>query len=220
MINQISMLQSNSYWMLITQLGSSSLLLPMMVISLSSLWLTNQKNVAYLWAMAIGLAILVTVITKLMFMGWGIGVASLDFTGVSGHTLLATSIFPILFFSAYGSAQKKIKNIGLWLGLLLSVVVGISRVVIGAHSVSEVVAGWVLGFMVCILVLNTMQSRRQYFAYIQLLGLIGVLVFVPAPPNYIPAHDLMTKLALKMSGHDKPYSRSDLMETRTVFELK
>lgn len=220
MITEILTLQSSPFWLLITQLGSSSLLLPIMVISLVSLWLTNQKRVAYFWAVALGLAISVTVISKLMFMGWGVGVALIDFTGVSGHTLLATSIFPILFFSAYRGEQKKTKSIGLWLGLLLSFVVGISRVVIGAHSVSEVIAGWILGLMVCVFVLNAIQSHRQRFAYLQLIGLVCVLGFGSTTPNYLPAHGVLTKLALLMSGHDKPYTRSDLMATRTSVQVK
>jgi membrane-associated phospholipid phosphatase len=220
MITQISMLQSNTCWLLITRLGSSNLLLPIMAIALTSLWLTNQKKLVYLWAVALGLAIALTVMTKLLFMGWGIGIASLDFTGVSGHTLLATSIFPILFFSVYGGEQKKIGSIGLWLGLLLSFLVGISRVIIGAHSVSEVIAGWVLGLMVSVLVLNSMQSHKQRFAYLQLIGLICVVGFGSTTPNYLPAHGVLIKLALFMSGHDKPYSRSDLMVARTLEQAK
>lgn len=220
MDNQISIFQSNFYWQLITQLGSSSLLLPISVISLASLWFSHQKKVAYVWAATLGLAITITVISKLMFMGWGLGIVSLDFTGVSGHTLLATSIFPILFLLAYGGEQKKIINIGLWLGLMLSFVVGVSRVVIGAHSVSEVIAGWVLGLMVFIIVLNTIQSHRQRFAYLQLIGLVCMVGLGSTTPNYLPAHNLLTKLALLMSGHDKPYTRSDLMAARTLVQTK
>ncbi len=220
MVNQISIFQSNVYWQLTTQLGSSSLLLPIMLISLASLWLTHQKKVVYIWAVTLSLAITITVITKLIFMGWGLGIASLNFTGVSGHTLLATSIFPILFFSAYGGEQEKIRNIGLWLGLMLSFIVGISRVVIGAHSVSEVIAGWVLGLMVCVLVLKTIESHRQRFAYLQLIGLVCMVGLGSTTPNYLPAHNLLTKLALLMTGHDKPYTRSDLMAARTLVQTK
>jgi membrane-associated phospholipid phosphatase len=212
-------MQSSTYWQLISHLGSSSLLLPIMAIYVAGFWLTDQKKAVYLWVFTLGLAIAFTVITKLMFMGWGIGIALLDFTGVSGHTLLATSIFPILFFSAYGGGQQKIKNIGLWLGLILSFVVGISRVVIGVHSISEVIAGWGLGLMVCGLVLNAIQNRYQRLANLQLIGLICVVGLGLASPIYLPTHDMITKLALFVSGHEKPYKRSDLMTIQTLDQV-
>jgi hypothetical protein len=94
---------TGAYWQLITQLGSSSLLFPVLAISVATLWISNQKTAIYLWLTALTLAVTVTLATKLLFLGWGIGIASLDFTGVSGHTLLATSILPILFLSVVWS---------------------------------------------------------------------------------------------------------------------
>ena len=220
MITQISTLQSSTYWQLITHLGSSSLLIPIMVITVINLWLSNQKQVAYLWMVTLGLAITFTTITKVMFFGWGIGIALLDFTGVSGHTLLATSIYPILFYSAYGGAQTKFRNIGLWFGIVLSLLVGTSRIAIGAHSMSEVIPAWILGMLVCALVLDAMNYQRQRLAYLQVMVLVCLLVFGSIMPNYIPTHDMEIELALLMSGRDEPYTRSDLISTQILGQVK
>jgi membrane-associated phospholipid phosphatase len=208
MISQLSMQTTGAYWQLITQLGSSSLLFPVLAISVATLWMSDQKVAIYLWLTALTLAVTVTLATKLLFLGWGIGIASLDFTGVSGHTLLATSILPILFFSVGGGAQTKLRNIGLWFGLLLGFAVGVSRVVLGMHSISEVIAGWVLGLIVCSVAIYAIKSHRQGLVYLQLLILSLLLVFGSATPNYIPAHDMSVKLALYLSGHDQPFTRS------------
>jgi membrane-associated phospholipid phosphatase len=220
MISQISMLQSSPYWQLITHLGSSSLMMPIMTIAVINLWLSNQKQVVYLWIVALSLAVTLTVITKVMFFGWGVGIALLDFTGISGHTLLATAIYPILFCSVYGGAQTKFKNIGLWFGLALSLAVGISRIVIGAHSVSEVVAGWILGGLVCAFVLEAMNYQRQRLAYLQVAVLVCLLAFGSTTPNYIPSHDLEVELALLMSGRDKPYTRFDMNSVQILNQIK
>lgn len=220
MITLISTLQSSSYWQFITHLGSSSLLVPVMVITVINLWLSNQKQVAYLWMITLGLAITFTTITKVMFFGWGIGIALLDFTGVSGHTLLATSIYPVLFYSVYGGAQTKFRNIGLWLGVLLSILVGTSRILIGAHSISEVISGWILGMLVCALVLDAMNYHRQRLAYIQVTALVCLLAFGSITPNYIPTHDMEIELALFMSGRDEPYTRSDLISTQILGQVQ
>ncbi len=56
-----------------------------------ALWLA----VGYTWRMAagwlvlLGAAIGVVTVTKLAFLGWGVGVRELDFTGVSGHAMLS-----------------------------------------------------------------------------------------------------------------------------------
>jgi membrane-associated phospholipid phosphatase len=204
------MQQTNAYWQLITHLGSSSLLMPILAIALIGLWLASQKKVVHLWIMGLTLAVTITVISKVIFLGWGIGIASLNFTGISGHTLLATSILPILFCSVVGGSQTKFKNIGLWFGLILSFSVGISRIVLGMHSISEVVAGWMIGLVVCSVTLNAMESHRGHLAYLQLSLLIFLLAIGSTTPNYLPTHDMEIKLALLLSGHDKPYTRFHL----------
>ena len=220
MIPQISMHQNETYWQLITHLGSSSLMIPIMAIAVISLWTSNQKQVVYLWMASLGLAITFTVFTKIIFFGWGIGIAWLNFTGVSGHTLLATSIYPILFFTAYGGAQTKFKNTGLWFGLILSLAVGTSRIVLGTHSISEVISGWILGLLVCMLVLDAMNQQRQRLAYLHLTALLCLLALGSTTSNYIPTHDMEIDLALLISGRDKPYSRSDLLSTKILGQVK
>ena len=204
----------NTYWQLITQLGSSSLLMPILIIGVIGLLLSRQKKAVYLWIFSLGIAVSLTLLSKILFLGWGIGIVSLDFTGISGHTMLATSILPLLFFSVEQNSTTKFRNIGLWFGLLLSLAVGISRVVLGMHSISEVVAGWIFGLVVCFIAVNAIKSHRQGVAYLQLTILILVLAFGSMTPNYIPAHESAIKLALYLSGHDKPYTRADLLKTK------
>jgi membrane-associated phospholipid phosphatase len=215
MITQIPMQANAAYWQLITQLGSSSLLFPVFAISVAMLWMSNQKTAIYCWLTALTLAVILTLTTKLMFLGWGIGIASLDFTGISGHSLLATSILPILFFSVGGGAQTKLRNFGLWFGLLLGFAVGVSRVVLGMHSVSEVVAGCLLGLIVCSLAIYTMKNQRYGLVYLQLIILSLLLALGSTTPNYIPAHDMSVRLALFLSGHDQPFTRSYFITAKT-----
>jgi membrane-associated phospholipid phosphatase len=201
------MQQTNGYWQLISHLGSSSLLMPILAIAVIGLWLSSQKKVVHLWIIGLTLAVTITVISKVFFLGWGIGIASLNFTGISGHTLLATSILPVLFFSVAGESQTKFSNIGLWFGLILSFSVGISRIVLGMHSISEVVAGWMIGLVVCGVTLNAMESHLGRLAYLQISLLFFMLAIGSTTPNYLPTHDMEIKLALLLSGHDKPYTR-------------
>ena len=85
-------------WYSITNLGGAGLTLPLAIAI--ALWLA----VGYTWRMAagwlllLGAAIGVVTVTKLAFLGWGVGIRELDFTGVSGHAMLSTAVYPVALF--------------------------------------------------------------------------------------------------------------------------
>ena len=204
------MFKPNAYWQFITHLGSASLLLPFFGIALIELWFSHQKSAIFLWILALAIGVMLTLISKVLFLGWGIGIASLNFTGISGHAFLATSIIPIVFYSFSGGLQVKAKNIGFWLGLILSLLVGISRIVLGMHSWSEVVSGWILGLTVCVFALSVIKYNEKPYSYLHLTIMVFLIALGSTTPNYLPTHDLETKLALYLSGHDKPFTISIL----------
>jgi len=204
------MLQPNAYWQFITHLGSASLLLPFFGIALIELWFSCQRSAIFQWIVALAIGVMVTLISKILFLGWGIGIASLNFTGISGHAFLATSIIPIVFYSFSGGLQDKAKNIGFWIGLTLSLLVGISRIVLGMHSLSEVVSGWILGLTVCVFALSAIKYYEKRYSYLHLATMVILVAVGSTTPNYLPTHDLEIKLALTLSGHEKAFTRDIL----------
>ena len=185
-------------------------MIPVLIMVVIGLWQSDQKRAIFLWVSSLTLAIIVTVVSKVLFIGWGIGIAALDFTGISGHALLATSILPVLFYLVIGTAQKKLGWLGLWLGLALAIAVAISRLVIGAHSFSEVFAGCLLGMGVSGLGIRTMTLTNQNLrpGLVRVSLLILLLAFDSNSSGYLPSHYLEIRLALFLSGHDHPYSRA------------
>ena len=160
----------------------------------------------------LSLAVTATVITKLAFFGWGIGVALFDFTGISGHTLLSMAVLPVLFTLLQKQNQKRLKLAGTFFGLLIGTVVSASRVVIGVHSISEVVIAWLLGVAVVAMTLNTLQLPFQRRRFVFLAPLVLLLAFSTPTSSYMPTHDWEVKIALLLSGRDKPYTRRDLID--------
>lgn len=64
----------------------------------------------------------------------------------SGHALLSTAFYLTLaVLLAHALPQKRLKAYVLGIGMLLALIVGISRVWLGAHWASDVMAGWCLG---------------------------------------------------------------------------
>ena len=57
----------------------------------------DEKRLALWWSVLFGAGLGVVVATKMAFIGWGIGIRSLDFTGFSGHTMRSAAVMPVLF---------------------------------------------------------------------------------------------------------------------------
>jgi membrane-associated phospholipid phosphatase len=156
----------------------------------------------------------IVLLSKLAFLGWGIGIASLDFTGVSGHSLLASAILPVLF--AWLPLPRHWSAFAIVLGLALVLLVGWSRMTLGAHSWSEILAGWLLGASVSSAALMAMRRTQTVDAVVPVLHwpIVSVLVLILAVnqpmAKALPLHPWVERLALAVSGHDHLFRRSDL----------
>ena len=202
-------------WGVITRLGSAGLILPLLALVATCLWTSNQKSAVRIWLSALALAVLATMTTKVLFLGWGLGIAFLDFTGISGHALLASSVLPVFFNWLLAADQRRYSAPGVALGFLTSMVVGVSRIVLGAHSSSEVVIAEVLGVAVSILALHALEGPVERPGFARLSSLVLFLALGTTTANYLPTHDWEIKLSTLLSGHHKPYTRCHLKEQKS-----
>jgi membrane-associated phospholipid phosphatase len=194
-------------WWLITHLGSSSLLLPAFGLLVWGLWRSGARAVARHYVLAMSAAVLLTVVSKCLFYGWGIGIAALDFTGVSGHGLLASAVLPLLLRGLPGGSAYRW---GPALGVGLAFVVGVSRVMVGAHSVSEVLAAWLLGLAVSWPVVQRLQTVVVAHWATRFSPLLLVLALHTSTATYLPTHALEVRIALWLSGQVQPFTRHQL----------
>lgn len=204
---------STTTWWVITHMGASSLLLPAFVLVLGGMWESGARTVARAYLLRMLVAVTITVISKCLFFGWGIGIAALDFTGISGHTLLATSILPLLLRGIPWPALQA-RGGGAAAGWALALAVGVSRVVVNAHSVSEVVVGWVLGAAVSWPTLRVLGSTQLTHWASKLAPLILLLALHTGSATFLPTHDIEVRLALWVSGQGKPFMRHHLHSGR------
>jgi len=133
-------------WTAITSLGDSAILLPLIAWIAIGLFLPPPDwRGGWRWLIAVTLCGGIVVLSKLLFMAWGIGPPGLNYTGFSGHTALALLVWPSLAGVLARDATPRVRIPMIALGALIGVAVGISRCVLKVHSQSEVWLGALLG---------------------------------------------------------------------------
>jgi membrane-associated phospholipid phosphatase len=200
------------YWELITRFGEVQILLPAALLAaLALLRRPETRSIALLWIASLSTALLLTTASKVAFIGWGIGWPELNFTGISGHAMVATAVYPLLLGASASRAPLPGRQAAVGAGYAIALLVGVSRVALGAHSTSEVLAGLLVGGVASAMALDLVRSPR---AVVSPVILAAVGLWMALMPSLAPAshtHSAVTRLSLLLSGHKTPYTRSDMM---------
>lgn len=168
----------------------------------------GEQRLAIWWSALFGGGLAVVALTKMAFIGWGIGIHTLDFTGFSGHCMRATAVIPVLFYLMLQRASSTLRMWGVLAGFAFAGMIGISRLVLHAHSVSEVVSGTLLGGTIAATFMWIAGSLRKH-VFNRLRIAISLLALLPAP--YVqpaPTQEWLTDVSLFFSGHEKPFLRA------------
>jgi membrane-associated phospholipid phosphatase len=203
------------FWHFVTRLGEVQVVLPLTLLTaVSRARSPEARTDALRWLALLGIAVLLTAASKVAFIGWGVGSAALNFTGISGHTMFAAAAYPPLLWAISDGTSPRANRLAIAAGCVLALLVGVSRYVLRTHSVSEILAGWLVGGLVSYAVL-----ARGTTAPAQLRATIFVtaalwLTLMPATGPALDTHSLVTRVALKLSGHERPYTRGTLLHVR------
>jgi len=201
---------SVTFWFWITRLGESHVVLPVAFVLVLAFAFMNADRSVRAWAVVLGLAIMATAASKIAFMGWGLGIASLDFTGFSGHAMLSAAIYPVL---GHVFARRRPGSTAWWgaaLGYALAILIAISRVTTHAHSVSETVSGFALGAAASACAMGLMvRTKVRIPRWAWLMG-IAWLLAVPLIIKSSGTHGALIKVALALSQRQEPFHRHDL----------
>lgn len=130
-------------WNAISDVGDAALTLPVAISC--AVWLgISAPGLAIRWILLLSAGMALTGITKVLHAGCGFEISSIGFRMISGHTTLSTAVWTVaialLSRSMGGNA-----GIGAIAGLLVGLLTAVARVFDHAHTVPEVIAGWLLG---------------------------------------------------------------------------
>jgi membrane-associated phospholipid phosphatase len=213
------------FWLAVTRLGEAQILLPAFLAG--ALWLAlarpagargrvaegnphahdhPARRSALRWAAGLVGATAVTTASKIAFLGFGYGIAAIDFTGFSGHSMYAWSILPVL--GAIVAGRR-----GVAVGVVLAALITCSRVNLGAHSWSEALAGMALGVAASGWTLADYLAHPGAVRAPWWLPLLIVAWLALLPTNAPPSrtHSLVVSISLKLSGRARPYTRFELL---------
>lgn len=193
-------------WHWLTRLGELQIMLPALLVAAWSVR-AQAPRLAARWLIATIVVIALTTLSKVAFIGYGWGLAAIDFTGVSGHALMASAVLPLLLLMFGATVWLPVRVAGFVFGVALAVGVAVSRVQLGAHSWSEVIAGFALGAAATGVALegNALPALRLPRVFVLALAAALPLAVAQAPPSR--THDGVTRLALALSGRPQPYTR-------------
>ena len=161
------------------------------------------------WWLAVATACLLTAASKISFYGWGTGVRAWDLTCFSGHTALAFAVWPVVLMLAVPPDRPAGRLVGLVAGTVLAGLIGYSRVPLGAHPVSEVIAGALLGATAGGVGARALRRRGPSIRMAPLL--VAVLILALALPGrrlpLLPSERWFADVGVALSGRDKPVKR-------------
>jgi membrane-associated phospholipid phosphatase len=184
-------------WRTLSAFGDSRWLLPMALALLITLPQADAR-LKWRWLLAIAATAGVTLASKLAFMGWGIGVKSVHFTGFSGHAAMSSAIYPVVGVLLAGPGSRA-RSFGLVIGVLLATAIAWSRIPLHAHSLSEVIAGLALGLSFSTLTLRTASPIHRPPAMAVVAAVIAGMILPFTLPD-LHTHQFVIALAKFISG--------------------
>lgn len=189
--------------------GDVIVTLPAAAAILLCLMTARAWRLAIWWSVLFAGGMVVVVLTKLAFIGWGIGFESLDFTGISGHAMRAGAVLPVIGYLLMQRADRIGQLSGTLLGMALALMIALSRVIVHAHSVSEAVSGAVFGLVLGLMFLQRARLMARPAINLWLVAIAMTGLFVASTGEPAPTQQMLVRVALALSGHACPFTRAN-----------
>jgi undecaprenyl-diphosphatase len=155
----------------VTALGSTTVLVLIAVSVIVYLLMLSRPRMAVLMIAAVAGGFLLNQALKLGFERprpefIPDAIFTFTYSFPSGHSAMSAAVYLVLgILLARIHPQRRVKIFLLSLAILITIAVGISRVYLGVHWPTDVLAGWILGCtwsLICWVAMYWMQHRRGF----------------------------------------------------------
>ncbi|MBB6366992.1 membrane-associated phospholipid phosphatase [Xanthomonas sacchari] len=167
-------------WSAISNFGDAAMTLPLALVC--AVWLAQGSGgwrAAGTWLGLVATAAALVGATKILYAGCGVELRALQFRVISGHTMLAASVWPMACILCLRARPRP--RLAVAGGLAIASVIAIARVYARAHSLSEVAVGVVVGAATTACYLRwhgapQLPARLRVYAILS-VGLVAVLMY-------------------------------------------
>jgi len=189
------------FWWFLTDFGDSAVTLPLALAVALALAAGRRWRAVVLWIGCIGFAGAATGSLKLLMKACHAPLSDTALVAPSGHTAMSLTVYGGLALLVARHLPDWRGRLALLAAAVLAPAIGVSRVVIGAHTVAEVAAGSAVGLL-ALLVLHLLLPRQDPFA-LPLAWLAAALAVVLAASHgeHWPIEELLRDLAFALRGH-------------------
>ncbi len=200
-------------WNWLTPLGHVAVVWPLTIATAALLISRHDEGGslrgASTWLVSMAIASALVAASKVAFYGWGTGVRAWNLTCFSGHSVLAMGFWPVALALLVPRRQARLRLVAWMVGILIGVLVGLSRLELGAHPLSEVIAGLALGLLVALLSIRALAEARLSTKKAALAAALTVMISVTSEirlPN-LPTEHWLASLGASIAGNEKPVQR-------------
>lgn len=193
-----------SWWEGLSLVGSTAVTVPLSIAIAAWLLAGRSWRLSLSWCLLFGGAMLLVVLTKMAYIGWGIGIEEVQFGGLSGHAMRACAVFPVALYLAFHHTRPGMRQAATVAGVVLGVLISVSRVPVLAHSASESVLGALVGLGVAAAFIVQAAGERPNAAGRVLLALCLPVLCLAPMVKPVSAERWITKMALHASGNKTP----------------
>lgn len=149
---------------IITLLGNWQFILPVFFVILYILYSKNKKQFIIPFAFTVISAETITFIGKLLIhreRPLGSAITELDFSFPSGHATIAVAFYGFLAYIFLISLKNKKQQLAVFIGtLFIILIIGVSRLYLGVHYISDILAGYLVGSLALVAGVNLSEWFR------------------------------------------------------------
>lgn len=149
------------FMLFITYLGSATALI---ILTIGFLLLLKNKKNSMLIAINLILVFLLNRILKIIVARPRPEVLKIvqekGYSFPSGHSMVSTGFYGFLIYLIYKNVENKKIKYPLIVALsILILLIGISRVYLGAHYATDVIGGWIIGILYLVIFIKYVQNK-------------------------------------------------------------
>lgn len=155
-------------------------------------WLLAARawRLAFWWSALFAAGIGLVAASKIAFLAYGSPMPALNFRTISGHATGVTALAPIVLYLMLPRAGARARVAAIGAGLAIGAAMALLLVNYGQHSVSEAIAGWIMGTLVslgAIALAGTLPPLRAPagLAFACAVFVLAVWLVRPLPLGYI-----------------------------------